>query len=204
VTKQARSEQTRRLLLEAAAELLHRDGYAATSMVGIAQAAGVTKGGLYFHFSSKDEICDEVQDAATAVLREHVNRQLAVPRPALPRLADLSRALMHWLDTDPKVGASFRMAREMGAADERFVGFSRAWLAQVHEYVAEALAAGELGTDVPIETAELLVVVTCVGLESVVSSRIVVPDSDLPAMLGKLWRLLELSHRPVAPRPAHT
>ncbi|MEV4150124.1 ScbR family autoregulator-binding transcription factor [Amycolatopsis sp. NPDC049691] len=204
MTKQARSEQTRRLLLEAAAELLHRDGYAATSMVGIAQAAGVTKGGLYFHFSSKDEICDEVQDAATAVLREHVSRQLAVPRPALPRLADLSRALMHWLDTDPKVGASFRMAREMGAADERFVGFSRAWLAQVHEYVAEALAGGELGTDVPIETAELLVVVTCVGLESVVSSRIVVPDSDLPAMLGKLWRLLELSHRPVAPRPAHT
>ncbi|MGW5723134.1 ScbR family autoregulator-binding transcription factor [Amycolatopsis sp. NPDC003865] len=204
MTKQARSEQTRRLLLEAAAELLHRDGYAATSMVGIAQAAGVTKGGLYFHFSSKDEICDEVQDAATAVLREHVNRQSAVPRPALPRLADLSRALMRWLDTDPKVGASFRMAREMGAADERFVGFSRAWLAQVHEYVAEALAGGELGTDVPIETAELLVVVTCVGLESVVSSRIVVPDSDLAVMLGKLWRLLELSHQPVATRPART
>ncbi|MFJ9784807.1 ScbR family autoregulator-binding transcription factor [Amycolatopsis sp. NPDC101161] len=204
MTKQARSEHTRRLLLEAAAELLHRDGYAATSMVGIAQAAGVTKGGLYFHFSSKDEICDEVQEAATAVLREHVSRQLAVSRPALPRLADLSRALMHWLDADPKVGASFRMAREMGSVDERFVVFSRAWLAQVHEYVTEALAGGELGADVPVETAELLVVVTCVGLESVVSSRIVVPDSDLASTLGKLWRLLELSHRPAPVRTART
>ncbi len=204
MTKQARSEHTRRLLLEAAAELLHRDGYAATSMVGIAHAAGVTKGGLYFHFSAKDEICDEVQAAATVVLHEHVSRQLSVPRSALPRLADLSRALMRWLDQDPKVGASFRMAREMGSVDERFVVFSRAWLAQVHEYVAEALAGGELGADVPIETAELLVVVTCVGLESVVSSRIVVPDSDLAATLGKLWRLLELSRHPAAARTART
>jgi AcrR family transcriptional regulator len=199
VTKQARSEQTRRLLLEAAAVLLHQDGYAATSMVGIAQAAGVTKGGLYFHFSSKDEICDEVQIAATDVLRAHVARQLAVPRPALRRLAELSRALMHWLDTDPTVGASFRMAREMGSVDERFVVFSRTWLAQVHEYVADAIDGGELGADVPLETAELLVVVTCVGLESVVSSRIVVPDSDLAVTLGKLWRLIELAER--SPRP---
>ncbi|MEU0534933.1 ScbR family autoregulator-binding transcription factor [Amycolatopsis tolypomycina] len=197
MTKQARSEHTRRLLLEAAAELLHQDGYAATSMVGIAQAAGVTKGGLYFHFSSKDEICDEVQVAATAVLAEHVHRQRVLPRQALPRLADLSHALMHWLDTDPTVGASFRMAREMGSADERFVAFSRAWLAQVHRYVADALEAGELGTDIPIETAELLVAVTCVGLESAVSSRIVKPEGDLAATLSKLWRLIELS--PQAP-----
>lgn len=196
MTKQARSEHTRRLLLEAAAELLHQDGYAATSMVGIAEAAGVTKGGLYFHFSSKDEICDEVQVAATAVLDEHVSRQRVVPQPALPRLADLSHALMHWLDTDPKVGASFRMAREMGSADERFVVFSRAWLAQVHRYVADALEAGELGPGIPHETAELLVVVTCVGLESAVASRIVKPDGDLAATLRRLWRLIELSPRP--------
>ncbi|MEV6876007.1 ScbR family autoregulator-binding transcription factor [Amycolatopsis sp. NPDC051128] len=195
MTKQARSEHTRRLLLEAAAELLHQDGYAATSMVGISQAAGVTKGGLYFHFSSKDEICDEVQVAAVTVLREHVSRQLVVPRPALRRLAELSRALMSWLDTDPKVGASFRMAREMGSADERFVVFSRAWLAQVHQHVADAFADGELSVDVPLETAELLVVVTCVGLESVVSSRIVVPETDLATTLAKLWRLIELAER---------
>lgn len=195
MTKQARSEHTRRLLLEAAAELLHQDGYAATSMVGIAQAAGVTKGGLYFHFSSKDEICDEVQVAAIAVLDEHVSSRRVVSRPALPRLADLGYALMRWLDADPKVGASFRMAREMGSADERFLVFSRAWLAQVHRCVAEASAAGELSTDVPLETAELLVVVTCVGLESAVSSRIVKRDGDLAATLSRLWRLIELSPR---------
>ncbi len=195
VTKQARSEETRRLLLEAAARLLHQDGYAATSMVGISHAAGVTKGGLYFHFSSKDEICDEVQVAAVAVLREYVNRRLAMPWPALLRLSDLSRVLMRWLDADPKVGASFRLAREMGSTDERFVLFSRAWLAQVHQYLVEAVAGGELGADVSTETVELLVLVTCVGLESVASSRIVVLDTDLAATLAKLWRLVDLAER---------
>ncbi len=193
VTKQARSEQTRHLLLDAAARLLHRDGYAATSMVDISRDAGVTKGGLYFHFSSKDEICDEVQGAAVIVLREHVSRQHGVPLPALRRLVNLSRALMQWLDNDPRVGASFRLAREMGAKDDRFVLFARAWLAQVHEYMADARADGELSSDVPLDIATLLVVVTCVGLESVVASNTVTLEADLADTLTDLWRLIELA-----------
>lgn len=198
VTKQARSEQTRHLLLDAAAELLHRDGYAATSMVDISREAGVTKGGLYFHFASKDEVCDEVQVAAVAVLREHVDRQLSLPLTALRRLVGLSRALMRWLDTDPRVGASFRLAREMGAKDARFVVFARAWLAQVHQYVTEAGESGELSADVPLDVATLLVVVTCVGLESVVASGTVTLDADLADTLTELWRLIELA-KPAQP-----
>jgi AcrR family transcriptional regulator len=193
VTKQARSEQTRHLLLDAAAELLHRDGYAATSMVDISREAGVTKGGLYFHFASKDEICDEVQVAAVAVLRAHVDSQLGLPLTALRRLVGLSRALMRWLDTDPRVGASFRLAREMGAKDARFVVFARAWVGQVHQYVSAASADGELSADVPLDIATLLVVVTCVGLESVVASGTVTLEADLVDTLTELWRFIELA-----------
>lgn len=192
VTKQARSEQTRHLLLSAAAKLLHRDGYAATSMVDISRAAGVTKGGLYFHFSSKDEICDEVQGAAVAMLREHVNSEFGMSHSALRRLVELSRALMRWLDNDPRVGASFRLAREMGAKDMRFVLFARAWLAQVHEYVDAARADGELSPDVPLDVATLLIVVTCVGLESVVANNTVSLEADLVDTLSELWRLIQL------------
>jgi len=207
VTKQARSEQTRHLLLDAAAELLHRDGYAATSMVDIAREAGVTKGGLYFHFASKDEVCDEVQVAAVAVLRAHVDRQLGMPLPALRRLISLSRALMRWLETDARVGASFRLAREMGAKDARFVVFARAWLAQVHQYVSDASTVGELSADVPLDVATLLVVVTCVGLESVVASGTVTPEADLVDTLTELWRFIELAkpaQRTANGRGAHT
>ncbi|WAL67970.1 ScbR family autoregulator-binding transcription factor [Amycolatopsis cynarae] len=193
MTKQARSEQTRRLLLDAAAQLLHRHGYAATSLVDISRAAGVTKGGLYFHFSSKDEICDEVQDGAVAMLREHVARELAAPLPALRRLANLGHTLMRWLDTEPRVGASFRVAREMGAKDERFVSFSRAWVAQVHEYVTEAGARGELRPGVRADRATLLVVAVCVGLESAVGGGTVAPETDFAGTLSDLCRFIDLS-----------
>lgn len=194
VTKQARAEQTRLLLLDAAAELLHRDGYAATSMVDIARQAGVTKGGLYFHFSSKDEVCDEVQGAAVAVLQEHVDRvDRRSGAPALRRLAELSRALMHWLGADPKVGASFRLTREMGSKHARYVAFTRAWLAQVRRYIAEAHDAGELSAEVLPDMATLLVVVTCVGLESVVASGTIPADTDLTRTLSELWRVIELA-----------
>lgn len=190
MAKQARAEQTRLLLLDAAAVLLHRDGYAATSMVDISREAGVTKGGLYFHFSSKDEVCDEVQEAAVAVLRDYVDQRSA-SMPALHRLAGLGRELMGWLEHDPTVGASFRLAREMGSKDERFAAFSRAWFAQVRRYLADARAAGELTADVPLDTTALLVLVTCVGLESVVAGGTIGAEVDLGRTLGELWRLID-------------
>lgn len=192
LTKQARSEQTRSQLLSAAAELLRAAGYASTSMVDIARAAGVTKGGLYFHFSSKDEICDEVQENAVGLLNGYVERVNEAQPSALRRLADLSRVLMRWLDSEPTVGASFRMAREVGSRDKRFVVFTRAWFNQVMRYVNEARDTGELRVDVPIEVATLLVVVMCVGLESITANGTVTGDVDLIHAVVDMWQLISL------------
>lgn len=48
--------EVRRRILAEGAELFARAGFAATSVDQIASAAGVTKGALYHHFSSKEEI----------------------------------------------------------------------------------------------------------------------------------------------------
>lgn len=193
MTKQARSEHTRLLLLDAAAELLRREGYAATSMVDIAREAGVTKGGLYFHFTSKDEICDGVQEVAVAVLHTHVEREPTLQAPALDRLTDLGRALMGWLATEAAVGASFRMAREMGAKDARFIRFAQAWVAQVHQYVEAARGAGELGIDMPSDEVALLAAVTLVGLEAVAATSTITTGADLARKLTDLWRIVTLT-----------
>ena len=50
---QARGIATRRRLLDAAEELLARNGYQATSMAQIAAAGGVGVGTLYHHFPDK-------------------------------------------------------------------------------------------------------------------------------------------------------
>jgi len=53
---QARGAETRVHILDAAEKAIARQGYDATSVEDICQAAGVTKGGFYYHFSSKQAL----------------------------------------------------------------------------------------------------------------------------------------------------
>ncbi|HTP01498.1 MAG TPA: TetR/AcrR family transcriptional regulator [Anaerolineales bacterium] len=51
-----KGEQTRQAIVSAAYDLVVRQGYAATSMRQIAGKAGLALGGIYNHFSSKEEV----------------------------------------------------------------------------------------------------------------------------------------------------
>jgi AcrR family transcriptional regulator len=52
---QARTKETRKLLLEAAEEIFVRDGYEKAQVAQIAAAAGRTKGAVYAHFKNKED-----------------------------------------------------------------------------------------------------------------------------------------------------
>ena len=55
-TQRERTEATTGQLLDAARSLFAADGYNATSLEDVVAAAGVTKGALYHHFSSKRDL----------------------------------------------------------------------------------------------------------------------------------------------------
>ncbi|MFL6090622.1 MAG: TetR/AcrR family transcriptional regulator [Aeromicrobium sp.] len=63
-----RQAQTREKLIEVARDLFIADGYAATSLDKVAEAAGFSKGAVYSNFSGKEELCMEVLDAIHADL----------------------------------------------------------------------------------------------------------------------------------------
>ena len=52
--------QMKRRILDAAAKLLAENGYQATTLRGIADAAGLKAGSIYYHFPSKEQITVEV------------------------------------------------------------------------------------------------------------------------------------------------
>jgi AcrR family transcriptional regulator len=56
MSPQRRAEKTRERIVKAAEECFARDGYDATSVAGICERAGVTKGAFYHHFPSKQAL----------------------------------------------------------------------------------------------------------------------------------------------------
>jgi AcrR family transcriptional regulator len=56
MTVLSKSEKTKQFIIEMAAPLFNKKGYAGTSMNDIMLATGLAKGGVYGHFESKDEI----------------------------------------------------------------------------------------------------------------------------------------------------
>jgi AcrR family transcriptional regulator len=56
------SSQTRELLLAAAVKLISAQGYQQTSLQQIADEAGLTKGALYHHFRTKEEVLRRIHD----------------------------------------------------------------------------------------------------------------------------------------------
>lgn len=65
-----KSDLTKQRIVQAALELFRRDGYEATTMRAVAEAAGVSLGNAYYYFASKDLLLQafyqEVHDAHVA------------------------------------------------------------------------------------------------------------------------------------------
>lgn len=88
-----RAERSRRAIFDAACQIFHERGYAGASLNEIIKASGLTKGGFYFHYPSKEAL-------AIAVVRESfagwaqtaLEEAQAQPR-AIDRLFAIPRAI---------------------------------------------------------------------------------------------------------------
>jgi len=83
---------SRQEILRTAARLFQQRGYDATSMNDVAGALKLSKGGLYHHFQSKDEILYEIMNHAMEITQERVLnpvRSIADPEERLRTLIRL-------------------------------------------------------------------------------------------------------------------
>ena len=83
---------SRQEILRTAARLFQQRGYDATSMNDVAAALKLSKGGLYHHFQSKDEILFEIMNHAMEITQELVIapvRQIVGPEERLRALIRL-------------------------------------------------------------------------------------------------------------------
>jgi AcrR family transcriptional regulator len=80
------ANKTREVILRRAAELFNQQGYAGASIADIMQATGLKKGGIYNHFTSKEQLWLESFDYAYQLVTDYFNNALREKKHAVDRL----------------------------------------------------------------------------------------------------------------------
>ena len=108
-TTPGRKDATHERIVGAAARAIRRSGYGGTGVAEIMKDAGLTHGGFYAHFASREAMLAEAADRAGAEGLAALERVAgaAAPRRALPALlrAYLSRAHVEGVETGCAVAA---------------------------------------------------------------------------------------------------
>jgi TetR/AcrR family transcriptional regulator, transcriptional repressor for nem operon len=82
----SKGEQTRERILASSAQLFNRQGYFGASLTDIMRETGLEKGGIYNHFSSKEQLALESFDYAYGLVQQRVRQALAGKFDAIERL----------------------------------------------------------------------------------------------------------------------
>lgn len=100
----SKSERTRQSVLDAAARLFARNGYADTSLAHIAEAVGIKTGSLYYHFESKEELVYEVLRFGVTHSLEHTRAEVEALGPNASAAERLRAAIRAHLDSLHELG----------------------------------------------------------------------------------------------------
>ncbi|MFC5720493.1 TetR family transcriptional regulator [Streptomyces gamaensis] len=209
---QERSERTRRKLVRAGAVMFDRVGYANATLGHIAREAGLTKGALYFHFDSKEQLAEEIQRNGCAMLHTAARELRAAHDSPLQALVDLTHWLAAVLRTDPPLRAALRVSRELRGTQAESADFHQASVAAAWRLLDEARQSGELreypehadffpgegeaglpvGHDVACadgcEGARTLLAVVVCGIEALTDLGL--PEDELSRRVAVLWDLM--------------
>ncbi|WP_210430392.1 ScbR family autoregulator-binding transcription factor [Streptomyces physcomitrii] len=198
---QERGIRTRRLILEAAAGVFAESGYDGASTTAILARTGLTRGALYHHFPSKEDIAAALVDVQSEAL-------VAPERPIrLQAAIDLTLSFARKLQRDPVLQAGVRLTVEQTSFSEgKVVAYQRS-AEVVLALLAEAAERGELRPDADVGDVADLVVGAFTGVQ--LMSQIYTERRDLLHRTSVLWRCLLpgiaapelLPHLRTAPEP---
>jgi AcrR family transcriptional regulator len=102
-------EARRNLILDAATDVFGRQGFEATRMDDVAKAAGVAKGLVYKHFTSKDALFEALVDRQGRAYAEQLRGALSASDVAGQPYDALRRGLALWLQTVGDDRAAFNV-----------------------------------------------------------------------------------------------
>lgn len=155
-----KSDRTREQILHAAAKLFREQGFAATTLRQIAVRAKLKAGSIYYYFSSKNEILDEVLELGIRVVFDAVKQTVdSLPKDASGR-ERIEAAVEAHLNTLLKysdfTSANFRIFSQVSkAARKRNQNIRRAYTGYWKTLLGSLQDSGEIAPDVDLTLTRL-------------------------------------------------
>jgi AcrR family transcriptional regulator len=165
-----KGERTRQRIIEEALPLFSVKGYFNTSISDILAATQLTKGGLYCHFQSKEDIWYAVYDQAVRVWRQTVFEKLRTETDPLRRIEKTcDHVLRRYLEGEIFDGGCFfvNMLVELSGQSagmtrhilKGFVGFAKLF----QDWLSEADENSQLRADLDFKEVANFIVITLNG-----------------------------------------
>ena len=146
VTRAESKERTRQRLLAEAQRLFRERGYAATSLEQIADAAEVTKGAIYGHFASKEDLMLSALEAAPAPdYSATLNNE---SQPLRERLAAFGRAAAEHPGDTGELAMYLEFFAALLRAPDALQRYSSTRERRLQELADDSADSGELATGV--------------------------------------------------------
>jgi len=159
----SRGELKRKQILDAAAKVLARRGYAGTMLSEVAEEAGTQSGSLYYHFDSREELIEEVLEQGVALSFARARAVVdALPHDssALQRLEAALRAHLKFqlVESDYARAAVRSIGQYPDDMWQRVNAKFRAYGKFFDGLIAAAMKAGQLDPDVDRSALRMLII----------------------------------------------
>ncbi|MDE1176267.1 MAG: TetR/AcrR family transcriptional regulator [Edaphobacter sp.] len=191
-----KGEDTRQRIIAAAAPLFNKQGYAGCALKDIMEATGLEKGGIYRHFTCKEEIAAEAFDYAWAV-------SLGMRRNGLDEIPNQVDRLKHHIAAFahrsiipggcPLLNTGVDSDNGNPLLRERVQKALRGWQQMLRSTLNEGRAAGTIREDVDVDRVARLIIAALEG--ALLISRIEKNDTALRDVMDYLDQYLEIQVR---------
>ena len=165
MAKEPRAEVTRRAIINSAATSFIDDGYSSASLNEMCARAGVTKGAMYFHFATKEDLAR----ALVSVYSDKVLGTLAaMPDQSgigIESLIDWTFAVSKVIASDTRAKAGARMMQEIGRRNGVSESFMAEIAAQVKAHLDQAVDSGDVNSEISMDLVAQNLVMQLRGLQ---------------------------------------
>ncbi|MET3919133.1 ScbR family autoregulator-binding transcription factor [Arthrobacter sp. UYEF20] len=185
---QDRAKATREAIIAGAAAVFEEHGYGSASLTQVSDAAKVTKGALYFHFQSKEDLARAVIEEQHRIVVAESETLLAEDGPALPAMILLCRAFGLKLVHEPAVRAGIRLTLEATAFGPPVQGPYEDWIAVMEQLTDRAKREKQVRSSVDSEALARYLVASFTGVQMV--SGVLTGRADVMQRIDEMWSIL--------------